>query len=62
MRKYLVVLFLISANVLLAQPGDPGGGGNPTNPVPISGIELLIGVGAAYGITRKWLRKEQPKD
>lgn len=60
MRKYLVVLFLISANVLLAQPGDPGGGGNPT--VPISGIELLIGVGAAYGITRKWLRKEQPKD
>ncbi len=60
MRKYLVVLFLISANVLLAQPGDPGGGGNPT--VPISGIELLIGMGAAYGITRKWLRKEQPKD
>lgn len=60
MRKYLVVLFLICANVLLAQPGDPGGGGNPT--VPISGIELLIGVGAAYGITRKWLRKDQPKD
>lgn len=41
----------------LAQPGgDPGGGGNPT--VPISGIEILLGVGGLYG-ARKFLQKKK---
>ncbi len=30
------------------QPGDPGGGGNPT--VPITGIEFLLGGGVAIGL------------
>jgi len=50
MMKYLTLsLFLILvAGVSFAQPGGGGpGGGGP--PVPISGIEVLIGAGALWG-------------
>lgn len=57
MRLLFFIAYFFAASIVVAQPGDPGGGGNPT--VPISGIELLIGAGAAYGISRKWLRKKQ---
>jgi len=54
-RKYAIltlILFGIGA-ACIAQPcpscppGDPGG--DPDNPVPISGIELLVGAGALLG-------------
>lgn len=41
----LIGLFLLPVEVL-CQPGDPGGGGVP---VPISGIEILLGLGGLYG-------------
>jgi hypothetical protein len=54
MSKYLIVLVVfawVSTLSVHAQPtpppGGPPGGGGP--PVPISGIELLIGAGALYG-------------
>lgn len=59
-RILLLAFFAISGFAVFAQPGGGGpGGGGP--PVPISGIEILIGAGAAYGVSRKWLRKKQQK-
>ncbi|WP_155209649.1 hypothetical protein [Fulvivirga aurantia] len=49
--KKLITTLLISVTVCLclhAQPGDPGG--DPDNPVPITGLEILIAAGAALGI------------
>ena len=45
----LVVLFMTSSFRALAQPGDPD-----TDPdsVPITGIELLIGLGGLLGIKK----------
>ncbi|HNP79067.1 MAG TPA: hypothetical protein PKM91_17640 [Cyclobacteriaceae bacterium] len=54
-RAVLLFGLLTSSVVLFAQPGDPGGGGNPT---PISGIEILLGGGALMGI-RKFLQKNK---
>lgn len=52
-----ISLIMICSFMSLAQPGgDPGGGGNPT--VPISGIEILLGVGGLYG-ARKFLQKKK---
>lgn len=55
--KFLGTFLLLALPALLwAQPLPPD---DPD--VPITGIEILIGAGAAYGISRKWLRKKQPK-
>lgn len=40
-----------------AQPGDGGGGGDPD--VPISGIEVLLGIGGALGARAFWKRKRK---
>lgn len=47
----LSVLFLMGISMVMAQPsgGDPGGGSDPDNPVPITGLEILLGLGGAYG-------------
>ncbi|NOS55450.1 MAG: hypothetical protein HOP37_04240 [Cyclobacteriaceae bacterium] len=50
----LSFLFCVSAVVVYAQPGDPGG--DPD--VPITGIEILIGAGGALGI-KKMLKKRK---
>jgi len=49
-RYSFALAFLLLSMCALGQPGDPGGGGNPT--VPISGIEFLIGGGAILGLRR----------
>jgi hypothetical protein len=54
-RSHLVKFFLIGALILsthslIAQPGAPPP--DPGDPVPITGIEILIGVGALYGSKR----------
>ena len=46
----LTMLLCISSSMLLAQPGDPGG--DPDNPVPIGGLEILLIGGAALGAKR----------
>ncbi len=55
MRAALLALIflIISAQVLLAQPGDPGG--DPD--VPISGIEILLALGGALGLRKLFANK-----
>ena len=40
----------------MAQPGDPGGGVDPD--VPITGIEILLGIGGALGVKRALNKKK----
>ena len=46
----LVLIFCLASFLAMSQPGDPGGGGNPT--VPISGLEFLLGGGALIGLRK----------
>lgn len=48
----VVALFLWQSADVFGQPGGgpPGNPGNPDTPVPISGLEYLIGGGIVYGI------------
>jgi hypothetical protein len=43
-------LIVILVLPLAAQPGDPGGGGDPD--VPITGIEILIALGGFLGVRK----------
>ncbi len=45
-RQFFATSFILVGSVLSlsAQPGNPGG-----NPVPITGIEYLIGMGGLFG-------------
>ncbi|MFM7431821.1 MAG: hypothetical protein ACKO1F_18285, partial [Flammeovirgaceae bacterium] len=53
----LSFLMCVSACVLYAQPGDPGP--DPDEPpVPITGIDILIGAGGALGL-KKLLNKRK---
>ncbi len=49
-----ITIFLLCTVVLVlwqtAVFGQPGDGPDPDNPVPITGIEYLIGGGLLYGI------------
>ena len=58
--RLFLILFIFAQSVLnvVAQPGNPGG--NPDNPVPLGGIELLIAAGAAFG-AKKWFDKNKKK-
>ena len=60
MKRLSILLFFITSTQLqvFSQPGDPGGGGNPS--VPISGLEILIGAGGALGL-KKVLEKRKSK-
>ncbi len=46
----ILLLGFAIINTTNAQPGDPGGGGDPD--VPIQGIGLLIALGLAFGIRK----------
>lgn len=52
-------LLFIGIFALNAQPTDPGGGGDPDNPVPITGIEYLIAAGAAFGAKKIYDKKKK---
>lgn len=59
-KSTLIFIFLIIGYFTLnAQPGDPGGGGDPDNPVPITGIEYLIAAGAAFGAKKIYDKKKK---
>jgi len=52
-------VFFMGYFSLNAQPGGPGGGGDPDNPVPITGIEYLIAAGAAFGAKKIYDKKKK---
>ena len=54
-RFFVIILFVFSAQITFAQPGDPGGG-DPD--VPITGIEILLGIGGALGVKRALNKKK----
>jgi hypothetical protein len=54
---FIFTILCFSSFLLSAQPGgDPGGGGNPS--VPITGIEVLIGLGGALGLKKMMSKKK----
>ena len=53
-RSIVLSLFLFGALQLFAQPGDP----NQDADVPITGIEILVGIGGALG-ARKFFKKKK---
>ncbi|MEL7001129.1 MAG: hypothetical protein AAFN93_00180 [Bacteroidota bacterium] len=56
---FLVALFNIPSGY--TQPGDPDGGGTPgSDPVPLSGVEILLIAGGAFGM-RKALQLKSKK-
>jgi hypothetical protein len=62
MKKHLLTLFLLAiTGFALAQPGG-GPPPDPGQPVPISGIEILIGAGLLYGIKNSLDRKRKNTD
>ncbi len=54
-----ISLLLLST---LSTYGQPGGGGPPGNPVPITGIEYLLIGGGAYGVSRLMKKKNKRED
>ncbi len=57
-RLVTLLGLLLNSYAINAQPGDPGGGGNPT---PITGIEILLGGGALLGIKKILARFKSDK-
>jgi len=55
-KLFFLVSFLLVSIVGYAQPGDPGG--DPDNPVPITGIEYLIAAGAAFGAKKLYDKRK----
>lgn len=55
---YIVAISFLSFGALKAQP-NPGGGDDPENPVPITGIEYLLAAGAALGIKKFYDKKKK---
>lgn len=57
-RKAIVVFLVLLSSAAIAQPGDPGGDPG-SNPVPITGLEILIGIGASLGIKKLFSRDNE---
>lgn len=60
--KYLIVIIICLLFLSTNGFAQPGGGGDPGSgqPVPIAGIEYLIGAGVGLGI-KKWLNRNKGK-
>lgn len=57
LRVTIVVCLIFVSFTLLAQPGDPGG---DPGAVPITGIEILVGIGVSLGLG-KFLKSKKDK-
>lgn len=54
-----VIFFILIVTVAFAQPGGSGLPGDPPpNPIPISGLAVLLGLGSVIGI-RKLLKRDK---
>lgn len=60
MKKGITVIFcILVVMVAMAQPGGGGLPGDPPpNPIPISGLAILLGLGSVIGI-RKLLKRDK---
>ena len=56
---FSILLFTLISFQGQSQPANPGGGGKP---LPITGIEILIGAGAAFGIKKIISRVKSKKE
>ncbi len=56
---FIIVFFSLLPTAMAQPPGDPGGGSDPD--VPITGIEVLLGVGGALGARKLMKRKKSRK-
>lgn len=54
MRKFIPLVLILSCMVVFLASAQPGGGPppDPGQPLPITGIEILIGLGCMLGIKR----------
>jgi len=62
LKKLIIIYFFfafLNIQSVYAQPGDPTGGGNPGGAVPISGIEILLIGGGAFGVKKLIQRKSK---
>ncbi len=60
-RQLRIALLILVCNVFaLSVYSQPGGGGDPDppSPVPITGVELLMLAGAAFGVKKLVSKKE----
>ena len=55
----LFIFFVLALSTIAQPPGDPGGGTDPD--VPITGIEVLLGVGGALGAKKLMKRRKSVK-
>lgn len=58
MKKLLIVLVMLAPVVLMAQPGNPGGGGTPGVPID-GGLSLLAAGGIALGVKALYNKKKK---
>jgi hypothetical protein len=56
---FIIAFFSLLPIVMAQPPGDPGGGSDPD--VPITGIEVLLGVGGVLGARKLMKRKKSRK-
>ena len=55
----LLISVFFSSYTLMAQPGDPGGGTDPDNPVPIDGVSILLAAGGIYGAKKIYSHRKR---
>lgn len=61
MRNLLTIAFILVSSFVLAQPTDPGGGGDPFIPID-GGVGIAIAAGAAYGSKVLFDRRKKNKE
>lgn len=57
-RLLIITILFVLSGISYAQPGGPGGGSDPDNPVPITGIEYLLAAGAAFGAKKLYDKRK----
>ena len=56
---FFTLTIVLFSSYVFAQPGDPDGGSDPDNPVPIDGVSLLVAAGGIYGARKIYSRRKK---
>jgi len=51
-RLQILIAIIFIAYSAKAQPGDPPNGGKPDSSVPLTGVEILVGLGSLFGVKK----------